>query len=133
MTISSEKKQALEKRMLRLGILERDIEESFVRSSGAGGQKVNKAASCVYLRHRPTGIEVKCQVSRYQSMNRFLARRILCDKYEAQILKVVTEKERERYRIRKQKKKRSRKAKQKMLEAKHRHAEKKKLREKIKV
>lgn len=128
MHISPEKWRAIEERMQRLGIFEHDLEESFIRSGGAGGQKVNKAATQVYLKHRPTGLQVKCQISRSQSMNRFLARRILCDKYELQILKIQGEKAAEAHRIRKQKKRRSRKAKQKMLEEKRKRGEKKALR-----
>ena len=128
MTVSSEKLKALEERMRRLGIFENDLEERFIRSSGAGGQKVNKAASRVYLKHRPTGLEVKCQISRSQSINRFLARRILCDKYEFQILKIQTEATREERRVRKQKKKRSRRAKQKMVEEKRKRGAVKALR-----
>ena len=131
MTISYTKQESLEARMIRLGLLESDIEESFVRSSGAGGQKVNKTSTCVVLRHRPTGIEVKCQISRSQAENRFLARRILCDRYESQILKIKTEADQERYRIRRQKKKRSKRAKEKMLESKHHHSEVKGLRKKV--
>lgn len=131
MTVSLSKKNALEKRMQRLGILERDLEESFVRSAGAGGQKVNKSASCVYLKHLPTGLEVKCQISRFQVDNRFFARRILCDKYEARILMIKTEGERERYRIQKQKKRRSRRSKEKMLEQKRMRSEIKAFRKKV--
>ncbi|OGP05546.1 MAG: hypothetical protein A2Z91_09515 [Deltaproteobacteria bacterium GWA2_38_16] len=130
--ISLEKQKVLEERMRKLGILEQDLEESFVRSQGAGGQKVNKSSSCVRLVHRPTGIEVKCQISRHQTENRFLALRILCDKYETQILKVQSEKDREIYRIRKQKKRRSRRSKEKMLADKKAHAQKKQLRKVIK-
>jgi len=80
--VSEEKSRWLQERMETLGIHERDIEEKFVRSSGAGGQKVNKTSSCVYLRHIPTGIEVKCMKERSQSLNRFLARRELVKKME---------------------------------------------------
>jgi len=78
--VSEEKNQWLRKKMEALGIREEDIEEKFVRSSGSGGQKVNKTSSCVYLRHIPTGIEVKCMKERSQSLNRFLARRELVEK-----------------------------------------------------
>ncbi|MBN2298544.1 MAG: peptide chain release factor-like protein, partial [Deltaproteobacteria bacterium] len=80
--ISAEKIKMLEDRMRCLGIEERDIEEKFIHSQGRGGQKVNKSSSCVYLKHLPTGIEVKCQEARSQAMNRFFARRILSDKVE---------------------------------------------------
>ncbi|RPJ05183.1 MAG: peptide chain release factor-like protein [Deltaproteobacteria bacterium] len=78
--VSEEKNRWLKERMEALGIREKDSEEKFVRSSGAGGQKVNKTSSCVYLKHLPTGIEVKCMKDRSQSLNRFLARRELVEK-----------------------------------------------------
>jgi protein subunit release factor B len=78
--VGEEKNQWLRKKMEALGIREKDIEEKFVRSSGSGGQKVNKTSTCVYLKHIPTGIEVKCMKGRSQSLNRFLARRELVEK-----------------------------------------------------
>lgn len=114
--------------MKALGISERDIEESFVRSSGAGGQKVNKTSSCVFLRHLPSGIEVKCQMERSQSLNRFLARRILVEKLERQIFGKKSEEEKRLWKIRKQKRKRNRRAKEKMLADKRHNSEKKRLR-----
>ena len=131
MTVSIEKQKAVEALMRDLGIREEDLDESFIRSQGAGGQKVNKSSSCVRLVHRPTGLEVKCQISRSQADNRLFARRILCEKYEAQVLKQKTEKQMEAYRIRKQKKRRSRKAKEKILANKKAHSVKKGLRQKI--
>ena len=80
--VSEEKNRWLQARMEELGILEKDIEENFVRSSGHGGQNVNKTSTCVYLKHIPTGIEVKCMKDRSQSINRFLARRELIKKME---------------------------------------------------
>jgi protein subunit release factor B len=124
--VSKEKEDALQKQMESLGIDEKDIVEKFVRSSGKGGQKVNKASTCVYLKHLPTGIEVKCQRERYQAINRYLARKILADKIEAMI---EGEKSKERQRIqkiRRQKRKRSKRAKMKMLEEKKKHSQKKK-------
>ena len=78
--VSEEKNRWLKERMEVLGIREKDIEEKFVRSSGSGGQKVNKTSTCVYLRHIPTEIEVTCMKERSQSLNRFLARRELVEK-----------------------------------------------------
>lgn len=80
--VSEEKNIMLKAKMEALGIYEKDIEEKFIRSSGKGGQKVNKTATCVYLKHIPTGIEVKCMKDRSQSINRFLARRELAERIE---------------------------------------------------
>lgn len=80
--VSEDKNKGLKDKMDRLGILEKDILEKFVRSSGKGGQKVNKTSTCVYLKHIPTGLEVKCMKDRSQSLNRFLARRELVEKFE---------------------------------------------------
>jgi protein subunit release factor B len=80
--VSEEKNQWLKNKMEALGIREEDIEEKFVRSSGGGGQKVNKTSTCVYLKHIPTGAEVKCMKERSQSLNRFFARRELIERIE---------------------------------------------------
>jgi protein subunit release factor B len=124
--VSKEKEEALARKMESLGILEKDIVEKFVRSSGKGGQKVNKASTCVYLKHLPTQIEVKCQRERSQSINRFLARRILADKIEAMIRGKESEEQQRIEKIRRQKRKRSKRAKLKMLEEKRKHSQKKK-------
>lgn len=111
-----------------LNIREEDIEESFIRSSGKGGQHVNKVSTCVYLKHIPTGIEVKCQKERSQSLNRYRARVLLVRKID-QMVKGRESEERQRIeKIRRQKRKRSKRAKEKMLAEKKAQSEKKKLR-----
>lgn len=112
MAVSPEKIKALEERFSALGITEKDIIEKFVRSQGHGGQKLNKTSTCVYLRHIPTGIEVKCQQERSQALNRFLARRLLADKIEEQR---CGRKCQENERVRKQKLKRAKRARAKGL------------------
>jgi len=126
--VRPEKQEALRLKMEKTGIREPDILEKFIHGGGKGGQKINKSSSCVYLRHLPTGIEVKCQASRSQLLNRFLARRILADKIERKILGEQSEAVQMVEKIRRQKRRRSRRAKQKMLEAKKAHAEVKLLR-----
>ena len=129
--VTAEKNAQLDQRMAGLGVREEDIEETFVRSGGKGGQKVNKSSSCVMLLHRPTGLRVKCQTTRYQGMNRFLARRLLLDKIERQ-QKGYVDAERDRIeKIRRQKRKRSRRAKERMLADKARHAVKKQQRGRV--
>ncbi len=121
--IRKEKLDALHKRMKTLGIQEVDLIEKFILGSGKGGQKVNKTASTVYLKHIPTQIEVKCQQDRSRAMNRFLARKKLCERVEALITKEKTAKQKEIEKIRRQKKKRSRRAKEKMLQEKKKRSE----------
>jgi peptide chain release factor len=123
--VSAEKEQQLSQRMASLGVRESDLEETFVRSGGPGGQNVNKLATCVLLVHRPTGLQVKCQSTRQQGLNRFIARRLLLDKIEErQTGRVAAERARIE-KIRRQKRKRSRRAKERMLADKSRHSEKK--------
>lgn len=127
-SVGPDKEGALKIKMDSLGIKEADLEEKFIRSSKKGGQKVNKTSACVYLKHRPTGIEVKCQEERSQALNRFLARRILAGKIESLVLGKKAEAQKAIEKIRRQKRKRSRRAKEKILRYKKIHSEKKNLR-----
>ncbi len=128
--VRTEKEKDLYKKMKKYGVQEKDLEEKFIRSSGKGGQRTNKVATCVYLKHIPTGIEVKCQSERSQAINRFLARRRLMDKIEAKVEKNKTAEQQRIEKIRRQKRKRSKRAKEKMLELKKKKGEKKRLRKK---
>ena len=131
MIISPEKEAALRARMEQLGVREEEFRETFVRSSGPGGQKVNKTSSCVFLVHLPTGLSVKCQQERSQALNRFLARRILLDRIERLRTGLVTAERMRVEKIRRQKRRRSRRAQEKTLEAKHIQSEKKSLRTRV--
>ena len=110
--VSEEKNRQLKETMASLGVREEDLEERFVRSSGAGGQHVNKTATCVWLRHRPSGVEVKCMRDRSQSVNRFLARRELLERLAA-LAGIETPRTAEQEKIRRQKAKRRQKSKRK--------------------
>ncbi|MCG3175854.1 MAG: Peptide chain release factor 1 [Candidatus Omnitrophica bacterium] len=109
--------------MKRLGIRWEEIEESFIRSGGSGGQNVNKVSTCVVMRHLPTGTEVRCQRERSQGLNRFLALRALVDRIEAARLGAASMERQRIEKIRRQKRKRSRRAKDKMLEGKRHRSE----------
>jgi len=129
--VSPSKEKELKEKMDALNIREEDIEESFIRSSGKGGQKVNKTSTCVYLKHIPTGIEVKCMEERSQSLNRYRARVILVKKVD-RLIKGKESAERQKIeKIKRQKRKRSKRAKEKMLAEKKIVSKKKKLRAKI--
>lgn len=131
--VSPEKDAALKERMKKLKIREEDLVEKFIRSQGHGGQNVNKTSTCVYLKHLPTGIEVKCQQERSQALNRFLARRLIADKIENLILGKESAEQQRMEKIRRQKRKRSKRAREKMLAEKHHQSAKKQERKKLSV
>lgn len=107
--VSEEKNRWLRMKMVEAGVREEDLEETFVRSSGNGGQHVNKTSSCVQLKHKPTGISVTCMRERSQSVNRFLARRDLLERIEA-ASGVITPEMKRIEKLRKQKNRRRRRA-----------------------
>jgi protein subunit release factor B len=126
--ITSEKLIALDGRLATLGITEGDLLEKFVRGSGAGGQKINKTSSCVFLKHLPSGVCIKCQIDRSREMNRFLARRELCDQLEAIRDGKASAKTQAIEKMRRQKRRRSRRSKQRSITDKRLLSTKKSLR-----
>ncbi|PIQ88129.1 MAG: peptide chain release factor-like protein [Candidatus Omnitrophica bacterium CG11_big_fil_rev_8_21_14_0_20_43_6] len=131
MSVAVEKNLTLEKRMALLGVREEDIVENFIRSSGPGGQNVNKTSTCVYLKHLPTGLEVKCQRQRSQLLNRSLARHILLSKIEHKIQQDNLQKQSLRAKIMRRNRQKPKSLKIKILEGKRRQGQKKLGRKKI--
>lgn len=129
--MDKKKEEELTRRMNRLEIKEGDLVEKFILGSGSGGQKINKTSSCVYLKHLPTGIEIKCQKSRSRELNRTYARRDLCDKLEELLFQEKSKKRQASEKIRRQKKRRSRKSQEKILATKRNRSEIKKNRGKL--
>jgi len=126
--VTEEKWKGLAARLSALGIAEQDLTERFIRSTGPGGQNVNKVATCVLLTHLPSGISVRCQAGRSQGLNRFQARVRLADKIEEKERGAVQRIVAVREKIRRQKRKRSKRAKEKMLDEKRHHAKTKEAR-----
>lgn len=126
--VSPQKQAALDALMRRLGVREDELEEQFIRSSGPGGQRVNKVSTCVVLRHRPSGLEVRCQRERSQALNRFLARRLLLQRLEAQRLGALSAEASRIATLRRQKRRRSRRTRGKLLRLKRLRADTKALR-----
>lgn len=126
--VSPEKIAALEQSMAALGIREEDLLEKFVRGSGSGGQKINKTSNCVFLKHLPTGVCIKCQIDRSREMNRFLARRELCDQLDAIRQGKAIAKTQAIEKLRRQKRPRSQRSKQRSVADKRALSQKKSLR-----
>lgn len=126
--MTTEKEQKLLERLEKLGIREEDIKERFIRGSGSGGQKINKTSNCVYLQHEPSGIEIKCQRTRSQALNRYYARVQLCEEFEERVLGVQSKRQQEAEKIRRQKRRRSRRQKEKILGEKRQRSQVKELR-----
>lgn len=108
--VSERKALAIVERMEVCGVCEADLEEKFVRSRGAGGQKVNKTSTCVHLRHGPSGLSVKMQKSRSQGLNRYYARKRLCEMLENKLHGEESPEAKRLSKIRKQKDRRRRRA-----------------------
>ena len=127
------REKELYQRMRALGVSEQDIEESFVRSSAPGGQNVNKVATCVCLRHRPTGVVVKCQKFRTQGANRFWARQILLERIQQRHNQERQTKIQQVEKLKRQKRKRSHSVQERILKSKRIHSEKKAVRRPIRM
>jgi protein subunit release factor B len=108
--VTEAKTEKLRERMAACGLAESDIEESFVRSSGPGGQNVNKTSTCVCLTHKLSGLSVKMQKGRSQGLNRFYARRRLCELMEEKTLGKQSPEQIKQAKIRKQKQRRKRRS-----------------------
>lgn len=124
----NDQEAALAARMAALGVREEDLLEKFILGTGPGGQKINKTSSCVYLRHLPSGIEVKCQAGRSRAHNRFLARRALCDRLDEIRLGRESARRQAIEKVRRQKRRRSRRSKQQSVADKRLLSRKKSLR-----
>ena len=129
--VSSARSSQLLQDMRKLGIREADLEESFICSSGPGGQNVNKVSTCVVLKHKPSGIVVRCQKERSQALNRYRARQLVVLKLDALVRGRESTEAQRIAKIKRQKRKRSKRAKDKMLQVKHQHSQKKQARQRV--
>lgn len=128
---SSDRPAQLAARMAALGVREADLEETFLRAAGPGGQNVNKTATCVLLRHRPSGVQIRCQATRQQGLNRLLAREWLLAKLEAQRRAHAAAERARREKARRQQRRPSAAARQRALADKLHHAAKKAARRRV--
>jgi len=129
--LSQSKREQLQDFMKRMGVLDKDLTENFILGSGKGGQKVNKTASCVQLIHGPSGISIKCQRGRSRELNRYYARKELCEQIEVRKLGVLSRRRQAADKIRRQKRRRSRRQKEKILVGKRKQSQKKVLRKRV--
>ncbi|MFT5207531.1 MAG: protein subunit release factor B [Candidatus Omnitrophota bacterium] len=129
--VSPKKIKELEDLFAMESILEKDLQESFIRSTGSGGQNVNKVSTCVVLVHKPTQIRVRCQRERSRGMNRYFARKLLAQKMQTLREGKKSAAQQKIAKIKRQKRKRSKRAKDKMLDSKHKRGEVKNLRKRV--
>lgn len=128
--ITKEKWDALTAWMEKLQLHDQDLTEKFIIGSGKGGQKLHKTASTVYLKHIPSGIEVKCQDSRSREDNRYFARARLCEKLHVLVNEEKSQEQQQIEKLKRQKQRRSRRAQRKILEEKSKQSQVKILRQK---
>lgn len=131
LNVRSEKREQLAKMMQHADVREEDLTESFILGSGPGGQKVNKSSVCVMLIHGPTGKVVKCAQTRSRALNRYYARKILCERILEERNDILSARQQAWERVRRQKRRRSRKQRARILEDKRQHSQTKALRRKV--
>ena len=129
--VRAEKREQLDEMMRHAGVREDDLTESFILGSGPGGQKVNKSSVCVMLIHAPTGKVVKCAQTRSRALNRYYARKILCERILEERNDILSARQQEWERVRRQKRRRSRKQRARILAEKRQHSETKALRRRV--